>query len=265
MKYKLFISDYDGTLGQRSVIDESTLAAVKDYINKGGKFAVCTGRMLDSIKKILLGYGIKCVVVSYQGAMIDDLVTGKRIYSGGIDYRLAAKTVEMLKGEKVDVAVDIGETRIYERRSEFIEVYERVVGTHGKQVPDMVKEMLDCKLPIPKITLIAEPKRIKELTEKYSAIVGDELVVNNGAETIAEFVSPQCDKGKSVERVAEYYGVSLKETIAVGDSTNDIKLLSGEWFGVATGDAREELKKIADEVTVPYSERPVKHLLEKYC
>ena len=36
MKYKLFVTDYDGTLGNRSVIDGKTLAAVKEYIAHSG-------------------------------------------------------------------------------------------------------------------------------------------------------------------------------------------------------------------------------------
>lgn len=67
--------------------------------------------------------------------------------------------------------------------------------------------------------------------------------MNNGDKALAEFVSPECDKGAAVRRVAEYYGISLDEVITAGDSTNDVKLVGGEWFGVATGDAAEELKK----------------------
>ena len=53
--------------------------------------------------------------------------------------------------------------------------------------------------------------------------------------------------------------------MAVGDSTNDIELLNGPWHGVAVGDGRKELLAVADEITVPYNENPVKVLLEKYC
>lgn len=264
-RYKLFITDYDGTLGYRSVIEPDTLAAVNEFIAQGGKFVVCTGRMFDSIKNILLGYDLKCLVVSYQGAMIDDLSSGRRIFSGGMDYKLAAEVTAMLKKEDADVAVDIGETRVYERRSEFIDTYEKVTGVHGRQVTDMVKEITENKLPVAKITILANPQKIKELTVKYSALLKDKLIVNNGDKALAEFVSPECDKGAAVRRVAEYYGISLDEVITAGDSTNDVKLVGGEWFGVATGDAAEELKKVADEITVPYKDKPVKYLLEKYC
>ena len=40
MKYKLFISDYDGTLGEssRNDIDAETLSAINKYVEKGGVF-----------------------------------------------------------------------------------------------------------------------------------------------------------------------------------------------------------------------------------
>lgn len=265
MKYKLFVTDYDGTLGNRSVIDGETLAAVKEYMARGGKFVVCTGRMFCSIRDILTGYGLKCPVISYQGAMIDDLSSGERLYSGGIDYKFAAEVTRTLKSENVDVAVDIGETRVYEKRSEFIEVYEKVVGIHGKQVKDMAEEILKDEKPVPKITVLARPERIKEITAKYSAVYGGRLLVNSGADALAEFVNPDCCKGKAVEWAAKRYGIPYSETIAVGDSTNDLQLVTGEWHGVAVGDAKDELKAAADEITVPFKDKPVKFLLEKYC
>ena len=68
-----------------------------------------------------------------------------------------------------------------------------------------------------------------------------------------------------MEWAAKRYGIPYSETIAVGDSTNDLQLVTGEWHGVAVGDAKAELKAAADEITVPFKDKPVKFLLEKYC
>ncbi len=41
MKYDLFVSDFDGTLGiAPGNINAETVAAVKKYIEKGGKFVI---------------------------------------------------------------------------------------------------------------------------------------------------------------------------------------------------------------------------------
>ena len=57
MQYKLIISDYDGTFRHRdNTVGERTVSAVREYVRRGGKFVICTGRMPSSIRPVLLRY-----------------------------------------------------------------------------------------------------------------------------------------------------------------------------------------------------------------
>ena len=94
---------------------------------------------------------------------------------------------------------------------------------------------------------------------------GDKVIVNSGASYIVEIVSPEFTKKQAVEYLANYYNIPFSEVMAVGDSTNDIPLLDGEWHGVAVGTAHPDLKAVAKEVTVPFEQHPIKYLIEKYC
>jgi hydroxymethylpyrimidine pyrophosphatase-like HAD family hydrolase len=79
MKYKLFISDYDGTLGvaPKNDIDSETVSAIKKFTEQGGIFVVCSGRETTSITRILRESNLdKGLLVSFQGARITDLNTG---------------------------------------------------------------------------------------------------------------------------------------------------------------------------------------------
>ena len=80
-----------------------------------------------------------------------------------------------------------------------------------------------------------------------------------------EAINPEYSKGNAVRFLANYYNIPLEQVIAVGDSTNDIDLITGEWHGVAVGDGKQELKAVAKEITLPFKEKPIKHLIEKYC
>ena len=95
MKFDLFISDYDGTLGEAPInnIDGQTLQAINKFIDKGGKFVVCSGRETTSITKILKEHGLKGDVVSFQGARISDIESGQTILDGGLSVE---KTIEVL-------------------------------------------------------------------------------------------------------------------------------------------------------------------------
>lgn len=266
MKYELFVADFDGTLGVApGFIEQETVDAIKEFVKKGGKFVICTGRMYCSILEICKRYGLDGIVISYQGAMINEIETGKSIYQSGIDYELAADVAKNLLNEDIQTVIDIDDVLYYQKRNSFLDFYEKAVNIVGVFNEDLVKLALAEKKPVQKVGGICEPDVAKALTEKYQKIYGDKLIVNNGASRLIEIINPACSKGRAVEFIANYYGIPLNKVITVGDSTNDMELVQGEWHGVAVGDARDELKAVAKEITVPYALKPVKVLLEKYC
>ena len=115
MKYELFITDYDRTLGDGVKIDGGTVAAIKAFCDKGGKFVICSGRVEPSVRSICLSYGFKGLVVSYQGAMISDIETGKVVSDIGLDKSLAKEIAEDFIEKGFDVTVDIGGKRFWEK------------------------------------------------------------------------------------------------------------------------------------------------------
>ena len=98
MKYKMFVADYDGTLGHApNVIQPETLQTVKEYISKGGRFLVCSGREQKSISDILNNYGIEGDVICCQGAVLSDIKTGEKKISGGVETNFALKLIDELE------------------------------------------------------------------------------------------------------------------------------------------------------------------------
>ena len=57
------------------------------------------------------------------------------------------------------------------------------------------------------------------------------------------------DKGKGLRAASEMMGIETSEIVAIGDSEVDLELLQEAGYGVAVGDASDELKEIADLVT----------------
>ena len=264
MKYKLFVSDFDGTLGiAPDIIEEQTVNAIRKYIEQGGKFVICTGRMFSSIKLICQKYKLDGIVISYQGATIDDLTMGKRILEGGIDYQLAAKVAKELLEDGMPACVDVEDVMYCETESEYTDFHKEFAPVY--KIDSIVDLVLKKQKPVMKVVTTGEPDRIYQLTQKYAKRYNGQLIINNGSNRLLEVIDPRYSKGSSVKYLSKYYNIPFDQIIAVGDSTNDIELLNGDWHGVAVGDAREELKKVAKEITVPFKEQPIKVLLEKYC
>lgn len=67
--------------------------------------------------------------------------------------------------------------------------------------------------------------------------------------TFADVISKGADKGVGIDKFCEYFGFTKEETMAFGDGGNDVEMLRHAGIGVAMGNAREEVKRVADHVT----------------
>lgn len=265
MKYKLFISDYDGTLGGFDGIREETVKAIREYEKKGGKFVVCTGRMFKNIRDICDSYDIADAVASYQGARINERKSGNTLFKGKILDNLAVEILSSVKDLPVKPAVLSNSKLYYTDDSEYTEMYKKAKIVEVVRVDDLAKCIANKQFEALKINVICENMAVDDFIKLYDEKYKDKLLLNSGSPRLAEFVNPDCSKGAAVRFLAKHYGIDYSDVIAVGDSTNDIELVNGEWHGVAVGDGNEELKSVADEITLPYSDQPIKYLLEKYC
>ena len=72
------------------------------------------------------------------------------------------------------------------------------------------------------------------------------------------------DKGKSLDVLLNYLGMERKDLIAVGDSFNDKSMIENAGLGVCMGNGREEIKKIADFVTLSNDDDGIAHLINMY-
>lgn len=95
MKYKFIACDYDDTLLPKSgVISDFTKDTIREYIARGGRFAICTGRMFRSIVKIARAFGLHGEIISYQGSLIKNIDTEETLLVNYIDKDLAVDYVE---------------------------------------------------------------------------------------------------------------------------------------------------------------------------
>ena len=170
MKYKLFISDFDGTLGEApdNNIDEQTIDAIEQYRKKGGIFAVVTGRQYASIGPICKRHKINGVVICYQGAMIKDIETGNDILINGIDVETAIDIVERFKKEDVQIIVDIDDKMYFDTTSKYTEYFENSTHVKGNLVNNVIDVIKEKQRKLQKVCIMCPEEKVKKLTKKYN-------------------------------------------------------------------------------------------------
>jgi hydroxymethylpyrimidine pyrophosphatase-like HAD family hydrolase len=90
------------------------------------------------------------------------------------------------------------------------------------------------------------------------------LYISTSLPYFLEFASPDVTKAAGVAFVAEHLGFARERTVAFGDGENDVELVEWAGYGVAVGNAHDEVKRVADLVCPSVDEEGVAFVLEAY-
>lgn len=79
-----------------------------------------------------------------------------------------------------------------------------------------------------------------------------------------ELMVPDIHKAVAIEKVITHLGISRENTFGFGDGLNDIEMLEYCGVGVAMGNARPQLKEIADDITDGIEENGLYNSFKKH-
>lgn len=116
-----------------------------------------------------------------------------------------------------------------------------------------------------KIMVMGEKVEIDEIYNYLEKSIPT-ISLYRAKDTYIEIASQETSKGKGVHVVLEqlYPTIAKANTIGFGDNYNDVPLFEAVGFGVAMGNARSELKAIANAETLTNKEHGVARFLNEY-
>jgi Cof subfamily protein (haloacid dehalogenase superfamily) len=259
---KAVFLDIDGTLiiRDRGPFKED-LEAIEEAAGKGHRFFLNSGRSFANLPPVLLDYPFFSGVSSGGGAhalFAETLSSGKRkelktIYHQWVDEKLLHDICAfylscgkecILEGEKEIYVINdknflhvSKEKKIIHNPDDFSSVYT------GDFITKLTMEGFTTE---EEQNLLAPHFQINPFTYYSEGIIKGET------------------KAKSMGILLEAAGVTCENSIALGDSLNDMDMIRFAGLGVAMGNACDELKKAAAEITLPCGEGGVSHLIRKY-
>ena len=118
--------------------------------------------------------------------------------------------------------------------------------------------------PLNKILIAGDPDYLKENHSKVSEPFVGNLSSMFTAAFYYEFTAQGVDKANALHEVLVPMGILPEETISFGDGQNDLSIIRFAGLGVAMGNAVDELRNAADEVTLSHDEDGIAHIIERY-
>lgn len=271
MKTKLLFLDLDGTLldDEKKIPKENT-AAIATAIEAGHKVFVCTGRPLSSVIKLLPDFGLDqpgCYAITYNGGLIYDVGKKKAVYQKTIPLDQVAYVFEQayLYGG-IHVQTYTQDAFICEFDTKESLFYQKKTGCDRKVVKDVFAE-LKGEEPC-KVLAIAhgfDRNHLEKFRELMMPWAKDKLDVYFSCKEYLEFMPLGIDKGHAVRWMADYFGVSIKDTIAVGDEENDLPMIRTAGIGAVMKNASHKMKQYGDYTTEKdNNEGGVAEVIQKY-
>ncbi len=266
MKYKLIISDFDDTILNSQLSYSQYFAdTVKQFIDGGGHFHIATGRMTPGVIDYARDLGLKGRLITYQGSVVVDVETGEVLENHGFSVENALKITRYI--EKIGCYFHIYSDKnvITQQATEFTRIYSNfskcgVIETVGK-VSDYIQEHSHIT---PKIMAMTNPENVPSLMQELDKEFSDIALVNTSKKWMVEIVPKGVDKGIAAKNLAESLGIKQEETLAIGDSLNDVPMIKWAGLGVIVDNGSDQAKQFADAIAPSNDNEGVASTIRKY-
>lgn len=260
-KYKLIAVDMDDTLLDNKLrISERSIEAVRKVRASGINITLATGRMFCSVKPYAEQLGINLPLITYQGALVKNALSEEVLLHKAVPLNLARQVITSVKEYGYHINVYINDKLYVEKITPEGEHYSEICGIELNAVGDLLGFL---QHPPTKVLIISSEEKIDQLQNDMKPIYGEQLHITKSKPHFLEFSHPEATKGHALAMLANYFGVQREQVMAIGDGYNDVEMLEFAGMGVVVGNARDEIKALADYVAPSNEEEGVAEVLEK--
>jgi len=262
--FKMVCLDIDGTL---LTSNHKISGKVKDAINivaneKKISVILVSARMPKGITFLQKELGIEQPIICYSGALILDK-DNKILSKEFIDVFNLEEIYKLVKDNNIHMS-------LYKDDEWYIEEMDYWANQES-EITNIIPKITDYNKLIEswktegtgpnKILCMANPDKIIFLKENIKA---SDLNIYPSKPTYLEIMPTNASKTSAINCLQKKFAINKDEIIAMGDNYNDIDMLEYAGLGIAMGNAPDDVKKHADDVTLTNDEDGVAEALKKY-
>ncbi len=271
MPYKLLALDLDGTLlDEQCRIPATTVEKLRLAQEKGVVVTLATGRMWVSTRTYATDLQISHPLITYNGALIRDAHGRETLYESLVSAELIRDLIAYCKSEQLYLQLYGNDEIVIEKRVAETEIDPDLKFASCRELGDftayLARPDTTALAGSPKMMIAVTRDRVDQIPRIRSELQTrfPELNVVQSRPWLLEILSPGVSKAAALEILAKSLGISRDEAIAVGDSDNDISMVSWAGLGAAVQNATPELVKVAKYLASAPSYRGVEEIIDKF-
>ncbi|MBT2737568.1 Cof-type HAD-IIB family hydrolase [Neobacillus sp. C211] len=255
MNYKVVILDIDGTIVPHGkTLSPATKDAIQRLREKKINVVIATGRAPYFSESILSETGVDSMVF-FNGSYAYH--EGKEIYKNAIEKHVLER-VHLLSNDYQHPLTFLGVTSF--KATDLSHPFVVEAYQHDPWKPELAPPQFWTEQDIYQMFLHCDVEEEASYQTKIPEL--DFRRWSSGARTCDVNLS-NSNKAVGLTKLLERFGIAPDEAVAFGDGLNDMEMLSLVGMGVAMGNARDELKQVADMVTLSAEEDGVRYGLKR--
>lgn len=267
--YQLIAVDMDGTLLRSDKsLGRDTIRDVEAASERGIQVVYGTGRAVPELEAYVRQLPCMRYAVALSGALVYDFQERKSVFC------------QKLSGEYIREIVRVAER--YDAMAHLLAEDESVVRI------DQVSHMADFHMGIYQPMFLELTRKVNDIAaeaERYEAIPKVNIYFRSPGDraegyeelrhlplafAFAEGASLEMNaqgvtKASGLQALAGLLGISMQNTVGIGDADNDRAMLEAVGLSVAMGNGAEEIKALCDVVTADNDHNGVGKAIRKYC
>ena len=262
---KLIALDLDGTLfNSQSQISAHNIDTIKKANEAGATVVISTGRPYSGLPfEQLKGSGIRFAITT-NGSAIYEIESGKCLFEEAMDEDIILPILDFLLTKDIHMDAFIG-------GKGYTPVQCVAAGQKLANPPALKHYILNTRVRVDNLPLFIHENQLKvqkmtlnfypegdifkdrEEVRKYLESNPAVTTVSGGYNNL-EFTRADVNKGVGLQKMAQLLDIPVAQTMAVGDTENDLAIIRAAGVGVAMGNATAAVKSAANYITTSNDE-----------
>lgn len=256
---KIVFVDLDGNLkNNNQKISIRNKEIIEKLFDIGILVVFTTGRPLNYTISLSKQFSASNYVISSNGAEIYNYFNKKIIYNSIISNEVLIKLNELIKKYNLFFIANC-----------LLKSYtNKDFGDPGKKIINSLEDIFDEKIS----QLIVESYDIESMKKFKKELINiPDIKISNKSRNpkdsnkilFYDITNKDVSKGNAIKILCDYLKIDINKTMAIGDSDNDIEMLQVSNVKIAMSNATDNLKKVANFVTLSNDQEGVAVVLEQ--
>lgn len=268
---KIVFCDIDGTImPTKKIISIKTIETINKLERKNIGFVLCSGRCRNRVLSVAAQADTSKFVICSNGADVYDFKNDIQIYKDKINLYAITKIYDLCKTFNLNILFKCGKFDFINHPFDCKTEAEIVSRQDLKKMCEygvaQINVMSNNKNNLLELMKIVQRMRNVEISNLSKALIqpDDFSISCDNTSLYIDINNKGTTKGVGIEKLSEYLNVPLENTLAIGDSINDLSMFEKSGVDVAVLNSINNLKNNADIITKSNDNEGVAKFLEKY-